>query len=422
MALLAAPALAVVTGTTDGVDTVMIESDDPADVVSMTCSGGQANVNGDPALPALDCDEVDDVVVDAADGAQTVNLGGVTQLAFPDLPRTTVDTTDGDPDSVTGSEHRDVVTADFRDTVTGGLGDDWVDGAGTASGGAGDDTLRNIGTDVDGGSGDDRIVGVGEGPIVGGAGYDVLVQDYTASPVQQAVTLFVTNTKVGPAPGFGADSTGIEQYQITTATGARNDRIDSTAFSGVLVVSTLDGDDTVRGGPGSDVVDGGGGNDTIDPGPGGDVVRGGAGNDTISVRDGVADSVDCGDGVDTVTADRSDVLTGCENVSLPPPDTGSIAGPTRVKKGKRPVFTFGSPAAGAAFECAVDDGPFKPCTSPLRIKTHKLAPGRHTLSVRAVQPAGNTDPTPSTLRFRVLKKRAGSQGHPRPASGHLDTP
>ncbi|HET6937533.1 MAG TPA: hypothetical protein VFI19_02960, partial [Nocardioides sp.] len=178
-----------------------------------------------------------------------------------------------------------------------------------------------------------------------------------------------------------------------------------SAYSGALVVETLDGNDTVRGGPGADVIDGGAGNDSLDPGPGADVVRGGTGNDTISVRDGVADSVDCGDGVDTVVADRADVLRGCENVALPPPDTNQIVGPQKVKKGKKPTFTFGSPAAGAQFECAIDAGPYKPCESPFHVKTNKLPAGKHTLSVRAIQPAGNADPTPSTFLFKVLPKK-----------------
>jgi hypothetical protein len=100
-----------------------------------------------------------------------------------------------------------------------------------------------------------------------------------------------------------------------------------------------------------------------------------------------------------------DVLTGCENVSLPPPDTGPIVGPNKVKKGKKPAFTFSSPAPGAQFECAVDNKPFKPCESPFHVKTRKLKQGKHTLSVRAVQPAGNADPTPSTFRFKVLPKK-----------------
>ncbi|MGH3001363.1 MAG: TolB family protein, partial [Gaiellaceae bacterium] len=44
----------------------------------------------------------------------------------------------------------------------------------------------------------------------------------------------------------------------------------------------------------------------------GDVIRAGAGNDRIHANDGHTDRVDCGPGRDTVWADRSDRLTGCE--------------------------------------------------------------------------------------------------------------
>jgi hypothetical protein len=83
LVLAATPALAVVTASTDGFDTVSIESDAAADVVTMTCDADEANVNGTSALPALACDDVSTVLVDAADGANTVNLGGLTGVVAP---------------------------------------------------------------------------------------------------------------------------------------------------------------------------------------------------------------------------------------------------------------------------------------------------------------------------------------------------
>jgi hypothetical protein len=47
---------------------------------------------------------------------------------------------------------------------------------------------------------------------------------------------------------------------------------------------------------------------------GGDVVTAGAGNDTIRVQDHHTDRVSCGPGRDTVWADRTDKLSGCEIV------------------------------------------------------------------------------------------------------------
>jgi len=51
-------------------------------------------------------------------------------------------------------------------------------------------------------------------------------------------------------------------------------------------------------------------------GPGRDVLNGGRGRDRIFARDGVRDRINCGAGVDTVRADRADVVaSNCEHVS-----------------------------------------------------------------------------------------------------------
>jgi Ca2+-binding RTX toxin-like protein len=92
------------------------------------------------------------------------------------------------------------------------------------------------------------------------------------------------------------------------------------------------GNDLLDGGPGNDTLDGGSGNDrlfgragrdklrggtgndSLDGGSGADQYNGGAGNDVIKSRDGVAETVKCGSGRDTVKADMKDRLSGCENV------------------------------------------------------------------------------------------------------------
>ena len=45
-----------------------------------------------------------------------------------------------------------------------------------------------------------------------------------------------------------------------------------------------------------------------------DFYFGGSGNDTINSRDGVAETVDCGAGKDTVKADKKDRLKHCEKI------------------------------------------------------------------------------------------------------------
>jgi Domain of unknown function DUF11/RTX calcium-binding nonapeptide repeat (4 copies) len=75
------------------------------------------------------------------------------------------------------------------------------------------------------------------------------------------------------------------------------------------------GNDRVLGGAKGDELHGDAGTDQIFPGTGRDRVWGGAANDTISARDGSRDVIDCGAGLDRVTADRRDRLRGCERVT-----------------------------------------------------------------------------------------------------------
>jgi uncharacterized protein DUF11/hemolysin type calcium-binding protein len=74
------------------------------------------------------------------------------------------------------------------------------------------------------------------------------------------------------------------------------------------------GVDRLLGGAKSDELHGDTGNDQLFPGSGRDRAWGGPGNDTISARDGSRDVIDCGAGLDRVTADRRDRLRGCERV------------------------------------------------------------------------------------------------------------
>jgi Tol biopolymer transport system component len=72
--------------------------------------------------------------------------------------------------------------------------------------------------------------------------------------------------------------------------------------------------DELDGGDGNDVLRGGSWPDRLNGGPGRDVLNGGGGRDTIDARDGEADLVDCGAGIDTAYVDRLDVVTRCEHV------------------------------------------------------------------------------------------------------------
>jgi hypothetical protein len=84
-----------------------------------------------------------------------------------------------------------------------------------------------------------------------------------------------------------------------------------------------------------------------------------------------------------------------------PPDTQISSGPSGPTNSTNASFSFTS-EAGASFQCRLDStqaADWQPCSSP---KSYSSLPnGTHTFEVRAVDPAGNADPTPATRTFRV---------------------
>lgn len=100
-------------------------------------------------------------------------------------------------------------------------------------------------------------------------------------------------------------------------------------------------------------------------------------------------------------------------VSQPPPPVDTTPPETlmarrSVRPGQRKAtFRFGSSEAGARFRCRLDRRKEAGCASP---KTYAhLSPGAHTFRVRAVDLAGNPDPTPLVAHFAIPR--------PRPARG-----
>jgi Bacterial Ig-like domain/NHL repeat len=86
-------------------------------------------------------------------------------------------------------------------------------------------------------------------------------------------------------------------------------------------------------------------------------------------------------------------------VDATPPDTTIDSGPSGTINDPTPTFAFSSSEPGSSFECKVDSDSYAACTSPKT--TAQLADGPHTFSVRAKDPAGNTDPSPSSRTFTV---------------------
>jgi hypothetical protein len=112
-------------------------------------------------------------------------------------------------------------------------------------------------------------------------------------------------------------------------------------------------------------------------------------------RDGLGDETQDGD------VSSCEALPGTDTV---PPDTTISARPKDKTRKKTATFAFGGIDSGpvAGFQCSLDGGAFTPCTSTHTVKVKK---GKHTFAVRAIDQAGNIDPSPATDNWKVKKRR-----------------
>ena len=128
----------------------------------------------------------------------------------------------------------------------------------------------------------------------------------------------------------------------------------------------------------------------------------GGGAHTFAVR--ALDS----DGADPSPATRSWV------VDASPPDTSFASGPPAGgKSGPTPGFTFSSTEPSSTFECSLDGGAFASCN------VSHLSDGSHTLLARAIDPAGNVDPTPAVRTWTVDATPPETQIDAGPAEGSV---
>ena len=88
-----------------------------------------------------------------------------------------------------------------------------------------------------------------------------------------------------------------------------------------------------------------------------------------------------------------------------PPETTLVSAPSGTTTASSATVTFTRDDPGAHFECRVDGGDWKPCASPLSLGG--LAPGGHDVKVRAVDGAGNADPTPAEARWTIAPDADG---------------
>ncbi len=91
------------------------------------------------------------------------------------------------------------------------------------------------------------------------------------------------------------------------------------------------------------------------------------------------------------------------------PQTTITKRPRRRTRKRTARFAFGSTEAGSSFECRLDRAAFASCSGP--VKYTRLKRGGHRFEVRAIDAAGNVDPSPAAAAFRVKRKRqAGAPG------------
>jgi Ca2+-binding RTX toxin-like protein len=349
----------------NGVDRVFGEGGDD------TINGGAGDDGGyaGPCNPPVWCGGLY-----GGDGNDVINGGDGNDEAYGNDGNDTIDTGAGDDyadggngddlinggagdDYLYGSDGNDVINGgDGNDNAYGGNGNDRIDG------GAGDDGDANLefitnglgaasssfaAPGLSGGPGDDVITG-GEGNDVlsgdagtdsvdGGPGSDYLIEGLFSGLAADASPDTLTGGEgvdtlqywtCGGPPAAGTElgvtldgnaNDGTSDSDPTTVDDAANNydvenfrELDSLfVFASCPVIPAK-----LTGNDGANVLIGARGNDTIDGGKGPDYIEGNGGNDTINSRDGYPDYVECGEGIDTVTADQFDTLEACENVDV----------------------------------------------------------------------------------------------------------
>ena len=105
--------------------------------------------------------------------------------------------------------------------------------------------------------------------------------------------------------------------------------------------------------------------------------------------------------VSTALCAPSSTGPGSDGSDTDPPETEITKGaPNKLAKHKA-KFRFTSSEPDSTFECKLDKKKFKPCESPKRVK--RLDEGKHKFKVRAIDEAGNVDPSPAKDKFKVVE-------------------
>jgi Ca2+-binding RTX toxin-like protein len=338
------------------------------------------------------------------DALLVAGLAGGDSLSVDGFPETT-------SPILLGGEGADVLTgAATEDAVIDGAGDDSV------AAGAGDDAVPNNPGEDDllAGPGDDLFISnaVCEGDVLdGGEGTD----NANWANFGSAVALDLGAGQAGLVGAGGAPACASGQPTAL----AHLEDLEGSSLGDVLIGDS--GPNQLLGRPGADSY------------------HAAAGNDSILANSGDTDVViDCGEGFDTAqidipTSEYADPApieceaiherppnsfrppdTPPEEEVVPPPPVFHDTTPPATRIRHRPpatVFTrsrrrtvaiaFASNEPGSTFRCRIDRRGFHPCRSPRR---YTVALGRHVVRIYAVDAAGNLDPSPALLAFRVRRR------------------
>jgi uncharacterized repeat protein (TIGR01451 family) len=100
----------------------------------------------------------------------------------------------------------------------------------------------------------------------------------------------------------------------------------------------------------------------------------------------------------TDAAGNARTVTHAWAVDTAAPDTSFTATPAANAGATSATFSFSS-TEGGTFECSLDGAAFAACVSPATLSG--LAEGSHTYRARAIDAAGNVDPTPASFTWNV---------------------
>jgi hypothetical protein len=361
-----------------------------------------------------------------------------------------------------GTIEDDVITGTLNaETINGKGGADQIsaqDGNDTINGEDGNDTMHGeLGTDrLNGGAGDDQLDGGG-----GGTSDPNTTADYyylTTNWGKDTLTDATGTDYILPVPDGGATAAAMPNLIVNLVSGTGPEVTDGNGntvdwndnvIEGVL---TGAGDDVISQSPTSNGINGGAGSDTYTG-----YTTGFPGSDSINDPSGTADVLDLSSRNLATTSWRIFKVRSTDNVEIlqleffgggsvllshyfdntstdvcaskpgpgqietikfaddrsldfaqvrsllgcPPLETAITSMTMEPSEAStKTTFRFSSNDDEATFECKLDGGTFDVCTSP------KEYPGliegsTHTFEVRAVDPAGNTDPTSARRTWTV---------------------